>query len=54
VLHVLEYNRDNPVRYEINSIAESSYSNVKETGYYIKKMNTISFGIKLKVAFKID
>lgn len=53
-LHVLEYNRQNPIRYGINSIAESSYSNGKENGYYLKKMNTISLGLKVKVAFKID
>lgn len=53
-LRVLEYDRENPVRYRINSIAESSYSDGKTTSYYMKKMNTVSFGLKLKVAFKID
>ncbi|MDR1369125.1 MAG: PorT family protein [Dysgonamonadaceae bacterium] len=52
--HVLEYNRNNPVKYTVNSIAESHYTNEKGTNSdYMKKMNFLSFGIKLKVAFKM-
>ena len=51
---VLQYNRENPVEYTIHSIAESQYTDDKGTRSYIKKMNTLSFGIKLKIAFKLD
>ncbi len=52
--HVLQYNRDNPIKYTINSITESQYTNDKGTYNYIKKINTLSFGVKLKIAFKLD
>ncbi len=51
---VLQYNRENPVKYIINSIAESQYTNEKGTYNYMKKMNTLSFGLKVKLAFKMD
>ncbi len=52
--NLLQYNRENPPKYIINSIAESHYTNDKGTDNYMKKMNTLAFGIKLKFAFKMD
>ncbi len=52
--NVLQYNNDNLPGYTVNSILESHYTNDKGTFNYVKKVNTLSFGLKVRLAFKLD
>lgn len=49
----LEYNTDEPARIKNNSILNSKYANGSNTSSFVNSVNTMSFGVKVNVAFEL-